>query len=95
VLRGTGFTPGGMVQLHLWGAVDDEGDPAVCAQESVYPLRADAGGEFVLTAAEVGDAYLGTQCRSGWLAWAEDWASGLNSNQVDWIVSWFPVHRRR
>ncbi len=95
ILRGTGFTPSGFVQLHLWCPADADGPASHCGQEAVYPLRADAAGAFVFTALDAGEADFGTPCRGAWLAWAEDWTSGLDSNSVEWVTSWFPVRRER
>jgi len=90
VIRGTDFTPGGTVQIHLAGPFDNKGDPTVCAHTVIHTTTANASGAFAFTA-----AYLGTQCRGGWLGWADDASTGLSSNTVDWVTAWFPVHRER
>lgn len=94
-IRGGGFFPAGFVQLHVWGPVDSNGDPATCGQERVYFLRADAAGEFTFTPFDAADLYLGTPCRGGWSVYGEDWTTGRFSNTETWTTSWFPVRRDR
>ena len=95
VIRGRNFQPGENVELRLTAPPDPDGDPACCAGQTVYLVRANASGEFVMSATSVGELYFGTQCKGGWQATGTGQSTGLHTNHVPWAVAWFPAHRNR